>query len=268
MLELLAIRSTVRDLKGAVAAPRFRGEIVFEDVSLDYKKGTRALTGVTLRIAAGERVGLVGPSGAGKTSLASLIPRFYDPSRGRVLIDGHALQDLKLASVRQQISIVFQEPVLFAASIAENIGHGKPNASMDEIVAAAERLGIDRMVEQLADGYDTVLGERGGTLSGGQRQCVAIARAMIRDPAIVILDEPTVGLDARSAALVMDALGQLMEGRTVILISHELRNVRDADRVIVLESGRVVEQGDHESLLALGGLYHALQVSQSGDTTA
>jgi ABC-type multidrug transport system fused ATPase/permease subunit len=154
--------------------------------------------------------------------------------------------------------------VLFATSVAENIGHGKPQASMDEIVRAAEGAGIDSIIARLPEGYDTVIGERGGTLSGGQRQCVAIARAMIRDPGIVILDEPMVGLDAQSAALVMQALERLMQGRTVIIISHQLASARDADRVVVLDVGRIVEQGNHESLLSAGGIYRALHLHQSG----
>jgi len=265
VLEMLAIRPTVRDRSGAVAAGHLTGRIEFDDVSFAYRRKNGAnLDGVSLTIETGERLALVGPSGAGKTTLVSLIPRFYDPDAGRVLLDGVDARDLTLNSIRQQIGIVFQEPVLFATTIAENIGHGKPDATPEEIVRASELAGIGGIIARLDDGYDTVIGERGGTLSGGERQCVAIARAIIRDPSIVILDEPTTGLDGPAAAMVMNALGRLMEDRTVIIISHQLRSVQDADRVVVLDGGRIVEQGDHEELLRNGGLYHALHSHQPG----
>ncbi len=267
VLEMLEKRSTVQDRLGAVLAPRFHGEIAYEGVSFWYGKGTPVLSDITLHIEPGECVAIVGATGAGKTTLVSLIPRFYDPTRGRVCIDGRDVRDFTLLSLRQQISLVFQEAVLFATTIAENIGHGKPDATIEEIVKAAELAGIHSIIEALPEGYNTVIGERGGTLSGGQRQCVAIARAIIRNPAIVILDEPTVGLDSQSAALVMEALRRLMKGRTVIIISHQLRSVQNADRLIVLDGGRIVEEGTHSTLLALDGLYHQLQVLQGGELT-
>lgn len=241
VLDVLKTHPTVHDLPGAVVAPRFRGEIVFEGVSFKYRRRRPALFDITLRIEQGEHVTIVGPSGGGKTTLASLIPRFYDPRRGRVRIDGRDVREFTLASLRGQISIVFQDTVLFDTTIAENIRYGKPTAPMEEIVEAAKLGGIHDNIAALPDGYGTVVGERGGTLSGGQRQRVAIARAVIRDPTIVILDEPTAGLDNDSADLVMEALHRLMEGRTVITISHQLRSVQDVDRVFVVDSGRIVE---------------------------
>lgn len=250
ILDILETQSAVRDLPGASAAPRLRGEIEFEKVSFQYRKRTPVLSDITLRIQAGEHVAIVGPSGGGKTTLVSLIPRFYDPIQGRVCVDGRDVRELTLSSLRAQISIVFQEAVLFNTTIAENIRHGKPTATMEEIVEAAKVAGIHSNIAALADGYGTVVGERGGTLSGGQRQRVAVARAVIRDPAIVILDEPTVGLDGESADLVMEALHRLTEGRTVVTISHQLRSVQDADRVIVIRDGRIVEAGTPSAVMA------------------
>ncbi len=250
ILDTLRVESAVRDLPGAVAAPLFRGEIAFEGVSFEYRPGSPVLFDVDLQIAAGERVTIAGPTGAGKSTLVALIPRFYDPTQGRVCIDGRDVRELTLASLRERIALVFQEPVLFATTIRENIAYGKPYAPFEEIVEAAERAGIHRIVSALPDGYDTVLGERGGTLSGGQRQCVAIARAMIRDAPIVLLDEPTVGLDGRSSALVMQALDRLMEGRTVIIISHHHLQGLQTDRVVVVDDGRIVENGTRAPLLA------------------
>jgi ABC-type multidrug transport system fused ATPase/permease subunit len=236
VLEILRTRSEIRDLPGARPARRLRGEIG----------------------SPGQRLALVGPTGSGKTTLASLVPRFFDPGRGCVRIDGRDVRELRLAALREQIGLVFQEPVLFATSVAENIAYGRRDASFEDVRRAARRAGIDRVIAELPEGYDTVVGERGGTLSGGQRQCVAIARALIRDAPIVILDEPTTGLDAESAALVIDALERLMEGRSVIWISHQLASVEHADRIVVLDHGRVVEEGTHRSLAMAGGLYQAL----------
>jgi ATP-binding cassette subfamily B protein/subfamily B ATP-binding cassette protein MsbA len=212
----------------------------FERVWFAYRRPHWVLEDVSLRVAAGERVALVGPTGSGKSTLLNLIPRFYDPVRGCVRLDGRDLRELTLSSLRRQIALVFQEPVLFACSIAENIAYGRPEATLEDVRRAARRAGIDRVVSALPQGYDTILGERGGTLSGGQRQCVAIARAMMRNAPIVLLDEPTTGLDAKSAGGVMAALERLVEGCTVIAISHHLADLCRVDRVIALESGRVV----------------------------
>jgi ABC-type multidrug transport system fused ATPase/permease subunit len=275
VLEMLEVKPAVRDLPGAVPAFRFRGEILFEDVSFSHRRPANqaihsgaALDGIQLQLHAGERVAVVGPTGAGKTTLASLIPRFYDPTAGRVLLDGVDVREFTLASLRQQVSLVFQEPILFAATIAENIGYGKEGATQEEIIEAAVRAGIHPLIAELPEGYDTVLGERGGTLSGGQRQCVAIARAMIKDSPIVILDEPTSGLDRRSSALVAAALRRLMEGRTVIWISHQLGSVQDADRIVVLDGGRIVDEGTHDALLSREGLYRTLRLFPEGEPRA
>jgi ATP-binding cassette subfamily B protein len=258
VLELLAVEPEVRDAKDAIVAPQFLGEIRFDDVHFQHRKHRPVLMHVRLTIEPGERVGLVGPTGVGKSTLVSLIPRFYDPTSGRVLIDGRDVRDYTLPSLRSQISLVFQEPVLFATTVAENIAYGCPDATEQDIVAAAQRAGIDPVISALPDGYATVLGERGGTLSGGQRQCVAIARAIIKDAPIVILDEPLVGLDGRSSDLVLRALTELMHGRTVIIISHRLVNLQTVDRIVHLDDGQVVDQGSHADLVARDRRYCTL----------
>lgn len=258
VLAILATESTIEDSSDALAAPRFAGKIGFERVSFSHRPGRAVLRAVSLEIGAGERVAIVGRTGAGKSTLVSLIPRFYEPDTGRVCIDGTDIREFTLASLRKQISLVFQEPVLFATTIAENIAYGRPNATRAEIAKAARRSGIARVIESLPLGYDTVVGERGGTLSGGQRQCIAIARAMIRDAPIVIMDEPTAGLDGKSAALVMKAVERLMRCRTVILISHDLHNVRNVDRVVVMDRGRIVQHGPYAELATRDGAFREL----------
>lgn len=258
VLEMLAVEPTIRDDPDAEEAPAFRGEIIFEGVSFEHRGGQRVLDGVDLRIRPGEKVAIVGPTGTGKSTLVSLLARFYDPTEGRVLIDGRDVRTVTLESLRRQVAIVFQEPVLFAASIAENVGYGKPEATEEEVRAAAERAGVHDVLLGLSEGYETVVGERGCTVSGGQRQCVAIARAMIKDAPIVILDEPTTGLDSESAVVVLRALDRLMEGRTVLMISHQLGSIRAADRILVLQGGKIVEEGTHETLAQGSGLYGSL----------
>lgn len=264
ILEMLETTPTVQELPGAVAASRCRGAVLYEEVSFAYRQRTPVLSDITLRIEPGERVAIVGPTGSGKTSLVSLLPRFYDPTAGRVCIDGREVREFTLASLRQQISLVFQEPVLFAATIAENIAYGKPGATRGEVEKAAELAGIHSLIAALPEGYDTIIGERGGTLSGGQRQCVAIARALIKDAPIVILDEPTAGLDSRSAALVLNGLQRLIERRTVIIISHQVQALRNMDRVVVLDGGRLIAEGTPASLLAEGSLSRRLHLLQTG----
>ncbi len=259
VLEIFAQAPEIADLPGAVAAPRLRGAVELERVSHRHGRRPWVLRDVSLRIAPGERVGLVGPTGAGKSSIVSLIPRFYDPAEGVVRLDGRDVRDLTLESLRGQISFVFQEPILFAETIHENIVYGRPGASREDVVDAARRAGIHDIIESLPEGYDTVLGERGGTLSGGQRQCVSIARAMLRDAPIVILDEPTTGLDARASALVAAGVEQLVAGRTVLWISHDLRALRDVDRIVVLEAGRVVQEGTYRQLAGSAGLFRELE---------
>jgi ATP-binding cassette subfamily B protein/subfamily B ATP-binding cassette protein MsbA len=238
--------------------------VVLDDVTFGYRPGEPVLHGVSLTAEPGETIALVGSSGAGKTTLASMLIRFFDPWSGRVLVDGHDLRDVQLASLRRQVAIVLQEPFLFPMSLADNIAYGRPDATPEEIVAAAKAANAHDFVSALPDGYDTVVGERGATLSGGERQRLAVARALLKDAPILVLDEPTSSLDSDSEALLLEALERLMAGRTTFIIAHRLSTVRNADRVVVLEEGRVVETGRHRQLLARKGRYahlHRLQTS-------
>lgn len=258
ILEILDLVPGVRDARDAVAAPRLRGAVSFEKVGLRHGRAPWVLRGVNLEIEPGEHLGIVGPTGAGKSSLVSLVPRFYDATEGRVCIDGHDVRSYTLASLRRQVSFVFQEPVLFATTVAGNIAAGRDDVTREAIEDAARAAGIHEVIASLSEGYDTILGERGGTLSGGQRQCVAIARAMLRDAPMVILDEPTTGLDHRSASLVTAALQNLVSGRTVLMISHDLQRLRDADRIVVLENGRLVQEGGYMEMSERDGLFREL----------
>jgi len=267
IFRLLDTQPHIKDLPGARRMKKIQGAITFENVSMRYGKGDPVLADINLRIQPGERVALLGPTGSGKTSLVSLVPRFYDPSEGRVLVDGVDVREMTMASLRESIALVFQEPVLFATSIAENIRYGKPEATLEEIVETARTAGIHRIVSALPDGYDTELGERGGTLSGGQRQAVAIARALIKNAPIVILDEPTTGLDHDAAGLVVSALDRLMDGRTVVLISHQMETIHGMDRVVMLEHGRISGEGAHDRMLSKSALYrsfHGLKTEEAG----
>jgi subfamily B ATP-binding cassette protein MsbA len=256
--EVLENNMQVRDLTGAKRAPRFKGKIEFDHVSFSYDNNQPVLNDLSLKIEPGQLAALVGPTGAGKTTIASLLPRFYEATSGVIKIDSTDIRRFKQKSLREQISFVLQETLLFRATVAENIAYGKPNATHEEIVRAAKLANADEFIEHMPDGYDTMIGERGVTLSGGQRQRVTIARAIIRDSPILILDEPSAGLDAESEKLVFDALENLMQGKTSIVIAHRLATVRRADVIFVIDQGVVVEQGTHEELLANGGLYSRL----------
>ena len=246
----------------AIEAPPLLGAVQFKDVSFGYDAARPVLQHVNLRTWPGQRVGLVGPSGAGKSSLAGLLLRLYDVSEGAVLIDGVDLRDYKLETIRPQMSVVLQESVLFAVSARENIGYGAPGATDEQIDEAAKLANAHDFISALSEGYDTILGERGATLSGGERQRIAVARAALRNAPIVVLDEPTSGLDKENAHAVNEALSRLSEGRTTFVIAHELSTVQDADLIVYLDSGRIVECGTHEQLMVQGGRYATVYALQ------
>jgi ATP-binding cassette subfamily B protein len=256
--EIFDTKPQVQDLPSALPAPRFKGEIEFDRVRFSYSPGQPVLKDISFNIAPGQMTALVGPTGAGKTTIASLIGRFYDPESGSVKIDGRDVRDFLQKSLRDQMSFVLQESILFRAPIWQNIAYGKPEAARAEVYRAAELANADEFIAQLPEDYDTVIGERGVTLSGGQRQRIAIARAIIRNTPILIMDEPSSGLDAASEKLVFEALGRLMEGKTTIVIAHRLSTIRRANAIFLVKNGRIVESGTHEQLLKAGGLYTML----------
>jgi ABC-type multidrug transport system fused ATPase/permease subunit len=235
-----------------------KGEIKFENVAFAYNKDAPVLTDVNFEIKAGQMVGVVGPTGGGKSTIVSLIPRFYDPSAGKVSVDGVDIRDYKIHGLRNQIAYVLQETVLFRGTVAENIAYGRGSATRDEIVEAAKLSNADEFIAKMPQGYDTMVGDRGDTLSGGQRQRIGIARALIRNNPILILDEPTAALDTESEQLVMEALERLMKGRTVITIAHRLSTIRKSDKIVVLKGGVVAEEGTHDELMAKSGVYAEL----------
>jgi len=263
--EVLDIESLVRNTPGARRAPTFTGQIEFNNVSFSYGSDKQILKDVSFKVEAGQVAGIVGPSGSGKTTIVSLIPRFYDPTSGQVVIQGADIRRYKLKSLRNQMSFVLQDTVLFRATIWENIAYGRPGAPSKDITRAAELANASEFIEAMPDGYDTMVGERGITLSGGQRQRIAIARAVIRDTPILILDEPTAGLDAVSEQTVMEALGRLMKGRTSIVIAHRLGTIRHADVILVMKDCELVEQGTHEALMTRNGVYAELHSIQTPD---
>jgi ATP-binding cassette, subfamily B, bacterial len=243
-------------------APDFQGLIEFEEVNFGYRPDRLILKDVSFRIEPGQVAAFVGPTGAGKTTIVSLIPRFYEPLSGTIRIDGWDLRTLTIKSLRRQLGFVLQETILFRAPIWQNIAYGRPTASHDEIIEAAKLANADEFIQQMPEGYDSMVGERGVTLSGGQRQRIGIARAIVRNAPILILDEPTSGLDTASEAIVFDALQRLMKGRTCVVITHRLATIRDADVIFALKDGRIVEHGTHAELLALRGLYATLHETQ------
>ena len=260
--EIAGIESQVRDLPGAREAPRFRGAITFDHVKFGFAGPPPVLTDVSLEIPAGRFVALVGPSGGGKSTVLSLIARFYDPISGVVRIDGADVQSFTLRSLRRQISFVLQDTILFRAPIWQNIAYGKPEATQEEIVRAARLANAHDFILQTPHGYETLVGERGVSLSGGERQRLAIARAIIRDAPILLLDEVSTGLDAQAEELVFEALARLMGGRTTVVVAHRLATIRNADRIHVLDAGTIVESGTHAELVARQGLYSRLHEIQ------
>ena len=256
--EVLDLEPEIQDRPDAIEAPRFKGRIVFDNVSFDYGDGKEVLKKVSFSVRPGQRLALVGVSGAGKSTIVSLILRLYEAQEGAILIDGVNIQHYRRESLRRQIGIVLQSSILFGATIRENIAYGKPDASDEEIMAAANVANADEFIRELENGYNAVIGERGATLSGGQRQRIAIARAVIRDAPILILDEPMTGLDVESEAKVREALDRLMAGRTCLMITHDLQAIADADLVLLLECGQIGERGKHEELIATSGRYRQL----------
>ncbi|MBD2250099.1 ABC transporter ATP-binding protein [Nostoc parmelioides] len=258
VVEILDYEPNVQDLPGAKPAHPFFGAVRFENVFFGYDTGKDILKNISLTVQPGQQIALVGASGGGKSTLLSLILRLYDPEAGRILIDGQDIREYTLNSLRQQISVVLQESVLFAVSVRENIAYGKLGATDKEVEKAARLANAHEFIMNLPQGYDTILGDRGGTLSGGQRQRIAIARAAIRQAPIVILDEPTTGLDKKSEYIVNSALAKLTEGRTTFIISHNLKAVENADIILYVEGGSILEQGTHPELMRLGGYYATL----------
>jgi ATP-binding cassette subfamily B protein len=263
IFEFLDTEPEVADKPDAIPMPRIAGEVRLESVSFRYEPNEPdVLRDINLHVRAGETVAIVGPTGAGKSTLINLIMRFYDPTEGRVLIDGHDLRDVKLTTLRSQMAIVLQESFTFSGSIGDNIRYSRLEATAEEVRRAAQAVGLDDFVQSLPGKYDYVVQERGGRLSIGQRQLVAFARALLADPRILILDEATSSVDTATERIIQQAMARLLEGRTAFIIAHRLSTVRHADRILVLEGGRIVEEGTHAALLSRRGLYYRLYMTQ------
>jgi ABC-type multidrug transport system fused ATPase/permease subunit len=261
---LLDTEPDIKDAPGAKTVQRAHGRVTYENVQFSYSGRTDTLKDISFDTEPGQVIGIVGPTGAGKSTLVSLLPRFYDPKRGRILLDGVSTRDLTLKSLRAQISIVLQEPLLFSGSIAENIRYGRLEASMEEIIEAAKAANAHDFIMRLPQKYDTMLGERGAAISGGERQRISVARAFLKNAPILILDEPTSSVDSKTEAVILEALDRLMVGRTTFMIAHRLSTLHHADLILVLNNGQLVEQGSQEQLLQRGGLYRQLHDAQIG----
>ncbi|HET6880675.1 MAG TPA: ABC transporter ATP-binding protein, partial [Pirellulales bacterium] len=262
---LLGTEPEIADASGAITLGRARGDVTFENVHFSYQGRVDTLSDISFDARAGQIIAIVGPTGAGKTTLISLLPRFYAQGRGHILLDGLDTRQLTLRSLREQISLVLQEPLLFSGTIADNIRYGRLEATMDEVVEAARNANAHDFILRLPHQYETELGERGAKLSGGERQRVCIARAFLKDAPILILDEPTSAIDSKTESVILDALDRLMVGRTTFLIAHRLSTVRKADQILVMDGGRLIERGTHEELLRRGGLYKQLHDLQHAD---
>lgn len=262
IFELLDEAPDIQDAEHAVALENVQGEVLFEGVRFTYGDGEEVLHDVDFHVQPGEVVALVGPSGAGKTSIANLLCRFYDPTHGRVLLDGHDLRDVRIDSLRRHVAVVLQDTFLFNGTIRRNLLYGKPDATEAELFAAAEAAYAHDFILSLPEGYDTEIGERGVKLSGGQRQRLALARAILADPRVLILDEATSSVDAEAEYLIQQALEEVLKGRTALVIAHRLSTIRNADKIIALENGRIREIGNHSELLARNGLYSQLYQRQ------
>jgi ATP-binding cassette subfamily B protein len=265
VFEIMDTPVTVAEKPDALTLDRPRGQVVFDQVSFGYRDGLRVLQNISFVAQPGQVIALMGPTGSGKSSIINLIPRFYDPAAGRVLVDGVDVRDLSLDDLRGMIGIVLQEPFLFSASIAENIAYGRPDASQDEIVQAARAANAHDFIAGFPHGYETRVGERGVTLSGGQKQRIAIARALLYDPRILILDDSTSSVDTETEYVIQQALQTLMRGRTTFIIAQRLLTLKHADQILVLERGRIVQRGRHEALLAEDGLYRQIYDLQLRD---
>jgi subfamily B ATP-binding cassette protein MsbA len=265
---ILDTQATVPERPDAREPGTIKGAIAFDHVAFGYEPAVPVLRDVNFNIAAGQLIGVVGATGGGKSTVVGLIPRFYDPGAGRVLVDGVDVREFKLEGLRSQMGFVLQDTVLFRGTVRDNIAYGRPGASEADIIVAAKLANAHEFIVRMPKGYDSLVGERGLTLSGGQRQRIGIARAIIRDAPILILDEPTAALDTESEKLVIEALEQLMKGRTVITIAHRLSTIRDAHKILVLKDGVVFEEGSHDELVARGGFYAELYRVQIEGTAA
>ena len=262
VIDILETQPHVKELPTAKRMDHVKGEVHFDNVQFSYDSENLALKGVTLHVKPGETVAIVGPSGAGKSTIANLLPRFYDVTGGSIRIDGMDIREATFTSLRENIGLVPQDTMLFNASVRDNILYGRLDATDEEVLAAAKAANAIEFIEKLPQGFDTMVGERGNSLSGGQRQRIAIARAILKNPSILILDEATSALDTESEKIVQEALERLMKGRTALVIAHRLSTVQHADHIVVLQQGSVVEEGTHDELLALQGLYSHLYTVQ------